>query len=113
MAGVNWNKRDNFSMLTDFYELTMANGYLDQERSEEIVYFDLFFRQVPENGGYAIMAGVEQMIDYLNELYFTQEDLDFLRDTYGFEERFLSFLRDFSFRCDVWAVPGGDACFPG
>ena len=113
MSGINWNKRDNFSMLTDFYELTMANGYLDQERSEEIVYFDLFFRQVPENGGYAIMAGVEQMIDYLNELYFTQEDLDFLRDTYGFEERFLSYLRDFSFCCDVWAIPEGTPVFPG
>ncbi len=100
-------------MLTDFYELTMANGYLDQGRSEQVVYFDLFFRQVPENGGYAIMAGVEQMIDYLNELVFTEEDILFLRDAYGFEERFLSFLRDFSFSCDVWAIPEGTPVFPG
>lgn len=113
MSEVNWNKRDNFSMLTDFYELTMANGYLDQGRSEQVVYFDLFFRQVPENGGYAIMAGVEQMIDYLNELVFTEEDILFLRDAYGFEERFLSFLRDFSFSCDVWAIPEGTPVFPG
>lgn len=100
-------------MLTDFYELTMANGYLDQGRSEQVVYFDLFFRHVPENGGYAIMAGVEQMIDYLNELVFTEEDILFLRDAYGFEERFLSFLRDFSFSCDVWAIPEGTPVFPG
>lgn len=100
-------------MLTDFYELTMANGYLDQGRSQEIVYFDLFFRQVPENGGYAIMAGVEQMIDYLNELVFTDEDIEFLRDAYGFDERFLSYLRSFSFNCDVWAVPEGTPVFPG
>ena len=113
MSEVNWNKRDNFSMLTDFYELTMANGYLDQGRSEQVVYFDLFFRHVPENGGYAIMAGVEQMIDYLNELVFTEEDILFLRDAYGFEERFLSFLRDFSFSCDVWAIPEGTPVFPG
>lgn len=109
----NWNKRDNFSMLTDFYEMTMANGYLERGNADQIAYFDLFFRQVPENGGYAIMAGVEQMVDYLNDLSFTGEDLQFLRDKYGFSENFLAYLRDFSFACDVWAIPEGTPIFPG
>ncbi len=109
----NWNQRDNFSMLTDFYELTMAKGYLDKSLAEEIVCFDLFFRQVPENGGYAIMAGVEQMIDYLTELQFSEEDLAFLRDKYAFDARFLDYLANFRFACDVWAIPEGTPIFPG
>ena len=106
-AANNWNSRTNMSMLTDFYELTMGKGYLEQGLENRIAYFDLFFRQVPEQGGYAIMAGVEQMIDYLKDLHFTKEDISFLRDNYGFDEDFLSFLEEFKFTCDVWAIPEG------
>lgn len=110
---MNWNSRTNMSMLTDFYELTMGKGYLDQGLSEQIAYFDLFFRQVPEQGGYAVMAGVEQMVDYLKDLHFTKEDIAFLKDTYGFEDGFLAFLANFKFACDVWAIPEGTPIFPG
>ena len=112
-AANNWNSRTNMSMLTDFYELTMGKGYLEQGLENRIAYFDLFFRQVPEQGGYAIMAGVEQMIDYLKDLHFTKEDISFLRDNYGFDEDFLSFLEEFKFTCDVWAIPEGTPIFPG
>ncbi len=112
-AANNWNSRTNMSMLTDFYELTMGKGYLEQGLENRIAYFDLFFRQVPEQGGYAIMAGVEQMIDYLKDLHFTKEDITFLRDNYGFDEDFLSFLEEFKFTCDVWAIPEGTPIFPG
>ena len=88
---MNWTSRTNMSMLTDFYELTMGKGYLDQDLVDRIAYFDLFFRQVPEQGGYAIMAGVEQIVDYLKNLHFTEEDIAFLRSTRSFDERFLIF----------------------
>ncbi len=107
-----WNEQTNFSMLTDFYELTMSQGYLDQGREDEIAYFDLYFRHVPENGGYALMAGVEQMIDYLEHLHFDEADLDFLRQTGQFKENFLNYLANFKFSCDVWAIPEGTVLFP-
>jgi len=110
---VNWTSRTNMSMLTDFYELTMGKGYLDQDLVDRIAYFDLFFRQVPEQGGYAIMAGVEQIVDYLKNLHFTDEDIAFLRSTSSFDERFLTYLSRFSFSCDVWAIPEGTPVFPG
>ena len=106
-----WNSRTNMTMLTDFYELTMGKGYLDDGEAEKIVYFDAFFRNVPEQGGYAIMAGLEQVIDYLSDLHFTEEDLKFLSG-YGFDEKFIDYLRNFKFTCDVWAVPEGTPIFP-
>lgn len=109
----NWNSRTNMSMLTDFYELTMSKGYLDHGRADQIVYFDLYFRHIPENGGFAIMAGVQQMIDYLKNLSFTEEDLSFLRQSGSFDDPFLEYLRSFSFCCDVWAIPEGTPIFPG
>lgn len=102
----------NLTLLTDFYELTMANGYLNSPFAESIAYFDMFFRKVPDHGGFAIMAGVEQLVDYLKNLKFTKEDLDYLRDC-GFEEKFLDYLEGFKFSCDVWAVPEGTPIFPG
>ncbi len=105
-------KHINLTMLTDFYELTMANGYFRANMSEEIAYFDLFFRKVPDGGGYAIMAGLEQMIDYLKELEFTEEDLSYLRSKNLFCEEFLEYLKNFQFTCDVWAVPEGTPIFP-
>ncbi len=106
------NKKINLTMLTDFYELTMANGYFKANMTDEIAYFDLFFRKVPDGGGYAIMAGLEQMIDYLKELTFTDEDIEYLRGKDLFSEGFLSYLKDFKFTCDVWAVPEGTPVFP-
>ena len=102
----------NLTMLTDFYELTMANGYFETGMADDIAYFDMFFRRVPDGGGYAIMAGVEQMIDYLKNLKFTDEDIDYLRSKNLFCEDFLKYLSNFKFECDVWAIPEGTPIFP-
>lgn len=98
-------------MLTDFYELTMANGYLLSGHKDTIAYFDLFFRKVPDDGGFAIMAGVESIINYIENLSFDDEDIEYLRSR-GFCEEFLDYLRDFHFECDVWAIPEGTPIFP-
>lgn len=103
----------NLTMLTDFYELTMANGYFESGRVNEIGYFDMFFRRVPENGGFAILAGINELIDYLCDLKFTDEDIEYLREKNIFSEGFLEYLANFKFECDVWAVPEGTAVFPG
>ena len=102
----------NLTMLTDFYEITMANGYFKTGMADNIAYFDMFFRRVPDGGGYAIMAGVEQMMDYLKNLKFTDDDIEFLRGKGIFCEEFLNYLRNFKFECDVWAVPEGTPIFP-
>jgi nicotinate phosphoribosyltransferase len=104
----------NLTLLTDFYELSMANGYHETGCAGDIAYFDLFFRRVPDHGGFAIMAGLEQVINYLNNLHFTEEDIAYLESTdAGFSEDFLKYLKDFRFTCDVWAVPEGTPIFPG
>lgn len=103
----------NLSMLMDFYELTMANGYLNSGLSEKIAYFDMFFRRVPDKGGFAIMAGVQQLIDYLKNLKFYDDDINYLREKGIFNNDFLNYLKDFNFICDVWAVPEGTPIFPG
>ena len=102
----------NLTMLTDFYELTMADGYFETGMAEDIAYFDMFFRKVPDGGGFAIMAGLEQTIDYLKNLKFTDEDIQYLRNKNMFCEEFLEYLRNFEFKCDVWAVPEGTPIFP-
>lgn len=103
----------NLTMLTDFYEFTMANGYLEKGMANRRAYFDMFFRRVPDGGGYAIMAGVEQLIQYLKNLHFTKEDIDYLRGRHCFSDKFLAYLENFHFECDVWAVPEGTPIFPG
>ncbi|MDD4745034.1 MAG: nicotinate phosphoribosyltransferase [Eubacteriales bacterium] len=112
MYTLRWNDRTNMSMLTDFYELTMSKGYLEHGMADTIAWFDLFFRSIPEDGGYAIMAGVEQMIDYLKTLQFTEENLGYLASTGMFDDRFLDYLRHFKFACDIWAIPEGTPIFP-
>lgn len=102
----------NLTMLVDFYELTMANGFFENGRGDETAYFDMFFRKVPDNAGYAIMAGVEQVISYLKSLSFTEEDIEYLRSKKMFSEKFLDYLRNFRFVCDVWAIPEGTPIFP-
>ena len=109
---MNLEKERNLTMLCDFYELTMGNGYLQSGQKDRITYFDLFFRNVPDNGGFAILAGLEQIIDYLRNLRFEEEDLDYLRGRGMFSEAFLDYLRDFHFTGDVWAVPEGTPVFP-
>ncbi|HBT64756.1 MAG TPA: nicotinate phosphoribosyltransferase [Ruminococcaceae bacterium] len=102
----------NLTMLTDFYELTMSNGFFQYGRAEQIAYFDMFFRKIPDDGGLAIMAGVEQLIKYLENLSFTDSDIEFLRSKNMFSECFLNYLRDFRFTCDVWSIPEGTPIFP-
>jgi len=103
---------NNLTMLTDFYELTMANGYLQNGMKDKVAYFDMFFRKVPDNGGFAIMAGVEQFIQYIKELRFEPEDIEYLRSKKQFSEEFLDYLSNFRFSCDVWAIPEGTPIFP-
>ncbi len=102
----------NLTMLMDFYEMSMANGYFTNGMKDKIAYFDMFFRKVPDNGGFAIMAGLRQLIDYLKNLRFTQKDLE-LFSKKGFNEDFIDYLRNFKFSCDVWAIPEGTPIFPG
>lgn len=104
--------KENLTMLTDFYEITMANGYFANGMGDEIAYFDMFFRRVPDGGGYAIMAGVEQVIEYLKNLKFEKEDIDYLRSKGCFSEDFLKYLENFKFSCDVWAIEEGTPIFP-
>lgn len=107
-------KKDNrnLTLLTDFYELTMANGYFENGMGDTISYFDMFFRSVPDGGGFAIMCGLDQMIDYMNDLHFDEDDIAYLRSKGIFSEAFLDYLRNFKFCCDVWAVPEGTPIFP-
>jgi nicotinate phosphoribosyltransferase len=103
----------NMTLLTDFYELTMANGYFEIDMEDDIAYFDMFFRKIPDEGGFAIMAGLEQMIGYLKNLKFDERDIDYLKEKGMFSEGFLNYLKDFKFECDIWAVPEGTPVFPG
>ena len=103
----------NLTMLTDFHELTMAGGYFENGMKDIIATFDMFYRRNPDKGGFAIMAGLEQAIEYMKNLSFTDEDIDFLRTKKIFSEEFLKYLRGFKFCCDVWAVEEGTPIFPG
>ena len=102
----------NLSILTDFYELTMANGFLKNGMKDTTAVFDVFFRKVPDNGGFALFAGLEQAIDYLKNLSFDDNDIEYLRSKNLFDEEFLDYMRNFKFACDVWAVPEGTPIFP-
>ena len=106
-------EKSNLTMLTDFYEITMANGYFCTDMADNIACFDMFFRRIPDDGGYAIMAGLEQVIEYLENLEFTDEDIEYLRKQKMFSEDFLKYLSEFKFTCDVWAIPEGTPIFPG
>lgn len=105
-------KEENLTLLCDFYEFAMANGYFEAGMGEKIVYFDMFYRTVPDNASYSITAGLEQVIDYIENLHFSDEDIDFLRTKKIFHEDFLKYLRNFKFECDVWALREGTVVFP-
>lgn len=103
--------KQNLTLLTDFYELTMMQGYYSNKNNETVV-FDVFYRENPSGSGYAICAGLEQVIDYIKELKFRQEDIEYLRSLKIFEEDFLSYLKGFRFTGDIWAIPEGTVVFP-
>lgn len=105
-------RKENMAMLCDFYEFTMSNGYFKNGFYKRTVYFDVFFRKVPDNGGFAIAAGLEQVIEYIKELHFDEEDIAYLRSKGIFDEGFLAYLRDFKFSGDIYAVPEGTPVFP-
>ncbi len=107
-------KHDDYSLalLCDFYELTMGSGYFHSEVKDKIAYFDVFFRRVPDGGGYAIAAGLEQIADYIESLRFTDDDIAFLRSKNIFDEDFLEYLANFRFTGDIWGIPEGTVVFP-
>lgn len=106
------NRKLNLTMLCDYYELTMGNGYFDNGMADRITYFDVFYRQNPDNGGFAIAAGLEQVVDYIQNLHFDEEDIEYLRGRNMFSEGFLDYLKNFKFEGDIWAVPEGTPVFP-
>ena len=103
---------ENLTMLCDFYELTMANGYFLTGKKDTISYFDVFFRSIPDQGGFAITAGLEDVVRYIQNLRFTEEDIAYLRSKGLFDEDFLDYLRRFRFTGDIWAIPEGTPVFP-
>lgn len=109
---MNTEKKLNMTMLCDFYELTMGNGYYQAGLKDEITYFDVFFRSVPDKGGFAICAGLGQLIEYIQNLHFDEEDIAYLRGRGLFSEDFLSYLKEFRFTGDIWAIPEGTPIFP-
>lgn len=107
------NNQTNYTMLCDFYELSMANGYFQTPLKDCITYFDVFFRHIPDEGGFAIAAGLEQIVQYIQDLHFTEDDIAYLRNRGDFNEDFLDYLKDFKFTGDIWAIPEGTPIFPG
>ena len=105
-------KRENLAMLCDFYEFTMSNGFFKNGFYKKTVYFDLFYRSVPDNGGFAIACGLEQLVEYIKDLHFDNEDIEYLRSKNLFDEEFLNYLSDFKFTGDIYAVPEGTPIFP-
>ena len=106
------NNKLNLTMLMDLYEMTMSNGIFQSDMCDTVTYFDMFFRRVPDKGGYAIMAGIEQLIEYMQNLKFNDDDIEYLKSLNLFCDEFIDYLRDFKFTCDVWAVPEGTVIFP-
>ena len=100
------------TLLCDFYELTMARGYFHSEMKDKIAYFDVFFRTVPDKGGYAIFCGLEQIIEYIKSIKFEEDDIEYLRSKKIFDEDFLDYLKGFKFTGDIWCVPEGTVIFP-
>lgn len=107
-----WGQERNLTMLLDFYELTMSNGYLINGMEDKIGVFDMFFRNIPDDAGFAIFAGLEQLVEYISRLSFTQEDIEYLRSKNIFDERFLEYLLNFEFKCDIWTFKEGMPIFP-
>lgn len=109
---MDWSNNRNLTMLVDFYELTMGNGYIKEGVQDKRAVFDMFFRKIPDQAGFAIFAGLEQLVGYLKNLKFSQEDIDYLRSKNLFSEEFLDYLKNFRFSCNVWAMKEGTPIFP-
>jgi len=104
-------KQEKLELIADFYEFTMSHGYFVKNKNE-MAYFDIFFRKVPDGGGYAIMAGLEQIIEFIENLKFDEEDIAYLRKQNIFCEEYLQYLANFKFTGDIWAIPEGTVIFP-
>src|SRR5690554_597205 len=102
----------NYTLMCDFYELTMVNGYFQSEMRDQICYFDVYYRTIPDQGGYAIFCGLEQVIEYIENLHFTEEDIEYLRSKNVFNEEFLEFLKNYKFTGDIYSVREGTPVFP-
>lgn len=105
--------KKHLALLCDFYEITMGRGYFHSDMRDKIAYFDMFFRRVPDGGGYAVFAGLEQFSEYIENLRFYDDDIEYLRSVGIFDEEFLSYIRNFRFTGDIWSVPEGTVVFPG
>ncbi|HAN58081.1 MAG TPA: nicotinate phosphoribosyltransferase, partial [Erysipelotrichaceae bacterium] len=108
----NVNRARNITLVMDFYELTMSYSYFKKGMKDEIVYFDMFYRKNPDNGGVVITAGLQQLIEAVEDMHFSDGDLDYLRSLHIFDEAFLDYLKNFKFTGDIWAVPEGTPVFP-
>ncbi len=106
-------RSDQLATLSDFYEFTMADGFISAGKQDEICYFDLYFRSVPDGGGFVIAAGLDSVVDYIKNLKFTDSDIEYFKNTNKFSDEFIDYLKNFNFCCDVWAVPEGTPVFPG
>lgn len=108
----NINAKRNLTLLMDFYELTMAGGYFEEGYTDKVGVFDMFFRRIPDGGGFAIAAGLQQFCEIIDDLHFDEDDIVYLREKGCFSEAFLNYLRNFEFHCNIWAVPEGTPIFP-
>ena len=102
----------NISILSDFYEYTMAQGYFNENLDNKITYFDIFYRSNPDNASYAIFSGLEHLVEILNSMKFNDEDIEYFKSLNTFDDKFLNFLKNFKFECDIWSVPEGSVIFP-
>lgn len=105
-------EKRKLELVTDFYEFTMSNGYFTKNMTDTVAYFDVFFREIPDDGGYVIFAGLEQIIDYVKNLNFDDEDINYLKNKQIFSNEFLEYLRNFKFKGTIWSVPEGTVVFP-
>ena len=106
------HEQRNLSMVMDFYEMTMANGYFAAHDTETLAVFDVFYRKNPDDAGFAIFAGLEQIMDYITNLHFEEDDIAYLRSQGLFSEDFLEYLKNYHFRGDVYAMPEGTVIYP-
>ena len=105
-------KEYNISILADFYEYTMAQGYFNENLENKITYFDIFYRNNPDSASYAIFSGLEHLVQILKSMEFNEEDIEYFKSLNTFDDKFIDFLKNFKFGCDIWSVPEGSVIFP-
>ena len=104
---------NKLNLLTDFYELSMGNGFLQTGHEDTIVYFDVYFRRIPDDGGFAIFAGLENVVDYIENLSFDEDEISYLRENHNLSEEYLDYLKNFEFKCDIWSFEEGETVTAG